>query len=249
MEQIKKWLVAGWLAIALSGIALADNFKEGLKAYESGDFEFAYELFAHSAKEGNPLAQFNLGLMHAKGEGVTRDYERAYTWFDFAAAQEDEAPEVAIIWLGKTVIHWGIFFPTHRLLKCNRSRGNSWNNFRPCNPRRCNDVLGLFWRGKSPPTTCNLLHFINLTTPYNLAPATTLSRIESLADTILDEVGIAIEHHPPSLETLRNLGASITGERAHISGARIREFIRDKIPHTFTWQGRALAHRFPINSI
>ena len=83
------------------------------------------------------------------------------------------------------------------------------------------------------------------TPPYNLAPATTLSRIESLADTILNEVGIAIEHHPPSLEALRNLGASITGERVHISGARIREFIRDKIPHTFTWQGRTLAHRFP----
>ena len=76
------------------------------------------------------------------------------------------------------------------------------------------------------------------TPPYNLAPATTLSRVESLADTILHEVGIAIEHHPPSLEALRNLGASITGERVHISGARIREFIRDKIPRSFTWQGR-----------
>ena len=73
---------------------------------------------------------------------------------------------------------------------------------------------------------------------YELVDATTLSRIESLADTILHEVGIAIEHHPPSLEALRNLGASIKGERVHISGARIREFIRDKIPQTFTWHGR-----------
>ncbi len=32
---------------------------------------------------------------------------------------------------------------------------------------------------------------------YELVDETTLSRIESLADTILDEVGIAIEHHPP----------------------------------------------------
>ena len=73
---------------------------------------------------------------------------------------------------------------------------------------------------------------------YALVDEATLSRIESLADTILNEVGIAIEHHPPSLEALRNLGASITGARVHISGARIREFIRDKIPQTFTWQGR-----------
>ena len=73
---------------------------------------------------------------------------------------------------------------------------------------------------------------------YELVDATTLSRIESLADTILNEVGIAIEHHPPSLEALRNLGASITGERVHISGAQIRKFIRDKIPQTFTWHGR-----------
>ena len=51
------------------------------------------------------------------------------------------------------------------------------------------------------------------TPPYNLAPATTLSRIESLADTILNEVGIAIEHHPPSLKALRNKERDILTKR------------------------------------
>ncbi|MEC8928028.1 MAG: hypothetical protein VX705_02335, partial [Verrucomicrobiota bacterium] len=35
-------------------------------------------------------AQFNLGVMYYKGEGVLQDYATAYAWWNIAAANGDE---------------------------------------------------------------------------------------------------------------------------------------------------------------
>ncbi len=40
-----------------------------------------------SAKQGNPLAQFKLGLMYYKGRGAARDYTKAVHWWRRAAEQ------------------------------------------------------------------------------------------------------------------------------------------------------------------
>jgi TPR repeat protein len=42
-----------------------------------------YEL---AALQGHGDAQGNLGVMYAKGEGVTQDYKIAHMWFNVAAA-------------------------------------------------------------------------------------------------------------------------------------------------------------------
>lgn len=39
------------------------------------------------ADQGDAEAQYNLGVMYYDGEGVTRDYQQAFTWFKKAAAQ------------------------------------------------------------------------------------------------------------------------------------------------------------------
>ena len=41
--------------------------------------------YVRAAKQGNPAAQFNLGLMYDIGEGVTPDYKRAIKWYRLAA--------------------------------------------------------------------------------------------------------------------------------------------------------------------
>lgn len=43
-----------------------------------------------AADQGHASAQFTLGGMYAKGEGVLEDYVQAYTWFILAAAQGEE---------------------------------------------------------------------------------------------------------------------------------------------------------------
>lgn len=39
------------------------------------------------ATDGNPVAQFNLGVLHDVGRGVVQDYAQAVKWYRLAAAQ------------------------------------------------------------------------------------------------------------------------------------------------------------------
>ena len=49
-----------------------------------GDFEAVRE----AAEQGDATAQFNLGVMYAKGEGVPRDDTEAVRWYRGAAVQD-----------------------------------------------------------------------------------------------------------------------------------------------------------------
>ena len=39
------------------------------------------------AKQGNPLAQFVLGEMYARGDGVIQNLKKAYKWYKKAASK------------------------------------------------------------------------------------------------------------------------------------------------------------------
>ena len=56
-------------------------------AYEVGDYATALELFRPLAEQGNPSAQFHLGLMYDDGRGVPQDDTEASRWFRRAAEQ------------------------------------------------------------------------------------------------------------------------------------------------------------------
>jgi TPR repeat protein len=49
--------------------------------------------YRKAAESGNPMAQHNLAMMYATGEGVTRDHDLAMKWFSRAAAQGDPAAQ------------------------------------------------------------------------------------------------------------------------------------------------------------
>jgi hypothetical protein len=40
-----------------------------------------------AAEQGDALAQYNLGVMYAKGQGVVQDYKEAAKWYRLAAEQ------------------------------------------------------------------------------------------------------------------------------------------------------------------
>jgi TPR repeat protein len=44
-----------------------------------------------AAEKGNPLAQYGLGNLAAKGQGMRRDYAQAYAWFAIAASRFTDA--------------------------------------------------------------------------------------------------------------------------------------------------------------
>ncbi len=64
------------------------GFHEGTSAYERGDYATAFKEFKVLAEQGNPEAQFNLGLMYHKGQGVPQDNDESVKWFRKAAEQQ-----------------------------------------------------------------------------------------------------------------------------------------------------------------
>lgn len=76
------------VAIFLVAVALlGDDFKEAIEHYEQGDYKKAYEIFYLLAKHGDVKAQYNVGLMSIKGEGVAPDPKEALEWYKKAAKQ------------------------------------------------------------------------------------------------------------------------------------------------------------------
>ncbi|MBA4149096.1 MAG: sel1 repeat family protein [Verrucomicrobia bacterium] len=60
---------------------------------EGSDYLQAAHSYAKQAEQGNALAQYNLGMMHAMGQGFVRDTTEAALWFRKAAAQGNAAAQ------------------------------------------------------------------------------------------------------------------------------------------------------------
>lgn len=66
------------------------DFDVGLNAYKNGDFDTAFDNFRSEAVSGNARAQFNLGVMYYRGEGVGKDYVRAYAWIELSTQSRSD---------------------------------------------------------------------------------------------------------------------------------------------------------------
>ena len=53
--------------------------------------------FRTAAEEGNVIAQNEVGIMYAKGEGLPQDYVQAHMWFSLSAAQDGDTNNRDII--------------------------------------------------------------------------------------------------------------------------------------------------------
>lgn len=84
--RFPRFLLSLPLVCLLAAPGFAD-FKAGLEAYEKGDYARAAESWEPLAKEGDPAAQFNLGLLYLDGHGKPQNYGEAVLWFRRAADQ------------------------------------------------------------------------------------------------------------------------------------------------------------------
>ena len=79
------------IALVLSIVCLAApawaDFKAGENAYRRGDYATALREWQPLAKQGHAVAQYNLGLLYAKGQGVPKDDAQARQWHEKAAVQ------------------------------------------------------------------------------------------------------------------------------------------------------------------
>lgn len=66
---------------------IAGILKKAEQFVKQGQAAKALPLYWQLAGQGNPDAQFQLGMMHAKGQGVAKDDKQAVEWFAKAAEQ------------------------------------------------------------------------------------------------------------------------------------------------------------------
>ena len=89
------------LAVLLgsTGTSWGADFNKGLAAAQSGDFATALREWRPLAEQGHANAQFYLGLMYDKGEGVLQDYKTAVKWYTLAAEQGDAIAQNSLGWM------------------------------------------------------------------------------------------------------------------------------------------------------
>lgn len=79
-----KTLISICVISALASTAFAD-FRSGVAAYQQGNDVTALQEFWSLAQQGHIGAQFNLGVLYARGRGVSQDFIQAARWYRVAA--------------------------------------------------------------------------------------------------------------------------------------------------------------------
>jgi TPR repeat protein len=70
-----------------------EALREGTRAYYAGDKAQALDGLQSAAESGHPAAQWKLGRMYARGDGVARDDLKAFEYFNrIIAAHAEDAP-------------------------------------------------------------------------------------------------------------------------------------------------------------
>jgi TPR repeat protein len=76
---------AGPVSPAVAQETPGSALDEGLRAYSQRNFAAAIRHWGPAAQRGDPAAQYNLGRLYARGEGVARDLPEAYKWFTLSS--------------------------------------------------------------------------------------------------------------------------------------------------------------------
>ena len=84
---MRRILFAVILVVACATVAAAGPREDADSALQRGDYTLAARLLRPLAEQGDASAQFNLGLMYAKGKGVPQDAQEALKWWRKAAEQ------------------------------------------------------------------------------------------------------------------------------------------------------------------
>lgn len=82
------FLLAAYCCIALlAQNALAGPVEDGMAAHQRGDFAEALAIWTPLAEQGDRQAQFAIGEMYFRGQGVKRNLDEAFKWKRLSALQ------------------------------------------------------------------------------------------------------------------------------------------------------------------
>ena len=83
-------------ALLVMGQARAGPFEDGIAAYDQQQYAAALGLWLPLAEHGHPAAQFNVGVLYEKGQGVAQDFAEAARWYLKAAEQGDTQAQYSL---------------------------------------------------------------------------------------------------------------------------------------------------------
>jgi len=84
------------LTLLLTTSLIGTTYADGYKAYQAKDYVTALKEWKPLAEQGDPYAQYSLGVMYAKGDGVLKDYKQAANWYRKAAEQGDSEAQISL---------------------------------------------------------------------------------------------------------------------------------------------------------
>ena len=94
LPVLRATLALGLIMVAvLTAAASAGPFEDAAAAYRQGDYTTALRIIRPMARKGYAPAQFKLGLIYVKGNGVPQDYGEALKWYRKAADQGNAAAQ------------------------------------------------------------------------------------------------------------------------------------------------------------
>ena len=80
-------LLLSTLVLVFPHSPAADTLEEASTAYATGNYQQVFEILKPLAENDNASAQYNLGVLYARGQGVPQDFTEAAKWYQKAAEQ------------------------------------------------------------------------------------------------------------------------------------------------------------------
>lgn len=90
-HTLRATLAVSLMLMAIAGAAGAGPFEDAFAAYDSQDYATAVRLFRSLANSGNARAQAAIGVMYAKGQGVSQNDAEAVKWCRLAGADQSRS--------------------------------------------------------------------------------------------------------------------------------------------------------------
>jgi len=84
------------IVLCLAGLTLHADTAAGMAAFKRGDYQTALKEWRAASDAGSAEAQYDLGLLYAKGFGVPRDLTVAQQWYETAAAKGNTQAEFSL---------------------------------------------------------------------------------------------------------------------------------------------------------
>ena len=85
--KIKHLILIILSLILVVPVVYADDYQDGVDAFDKKDFKAALKKLKPLAEKGHAKAQYELGEMYRRGQGVLQDYKEAAKWYQLAGEQ------------------------------------------------------------------------------------------------------------------------------------------------------------------